>query len=81
MYVNFGDLTSAQQGVFSPIELIPTSLLNQEAFVIQSGFSSHRDQSQCEFQLTLTHYILLTVPCQQQINPLAAVQLSFDLKF
>jgi hypothetical protein len=70
------------QTVFTPIHQFPIASLYQQQIALENSFSTQPHLPHPNVLLTLIdHTILLSNPQQYQVQPFAALQFNFDLKF
>jgi hypothetical protein len=82
MDIEFTNITFPPQSIFKPIEDFPVSQLYQQQITLENSFSETPLTSQSSILLTfINNTLLLSNPQAIPVQPFAAVNLDFDIKF
>lgn len=82
MDIEFNTIPHNSSQLFTPISFFPATLLYQQQITLENVFASTLNNNQNDILLTLIdRTLLISNALDCQIQPYAAVELSFDVKF
>jgi hypothetical protein len=82
MDIEFSEKTPSSSRFFKPIGDFPISSLYQEQITLENTFASESNSYSYDILLTLIgKTLLISNPLQSHIQPFAAIEFDFDVKF